>query len=241
MRRWSWACWCALLCAAAAHSAAIPEYPFVFVTGEARLQTAPDEAGGSLTVRAYAADPAAAAAVVERRTGEILRLLAAHGVAAADVRAFEISKQAMTTQSSPQEPPAIRGYQISRRIGFELRRVAEWPAIADALLAMPNVDDLNVGFDRSDRASLEAQLLRRAAADAAKRARALAESFGRRLGAAVAISQPSFDSIGPAFGFGGAPRFEGMVRSAPVAGDAHGEVPPAITVAASVNAVFRLR
>lgn len=230
------------LACTAARAASLPHYPFVYVQGQAQRDLPPDEARGTLEVAAVASDSAAASARVEERVQAILELLAAHAVAPADLRADQISKQAIEAPTTPNAPPTISGYRITRRIAFELRRIGDWPAVADALLGMPNVDDLGVTFDRSDRRAVQAELLAAAAADARARAGALARSFDRRLGPAVAISQAPFADLPGEFGFAGgiAPRFAMVTAAAPFGGS-RAAVPPTIRLSASVNAVFRLQ
>ena len=147
---------CLLLLACTAQAAALPDYPFVFVTGESEAHVAPDIVACSVTVRAFDADPSKAQKLVDRRVQDLLMFLSEHKVPNDDIEAYDIQKEIIANDSSEPGRVTIRGYNISRAVNFKLRDVSLWPEVSAMLLSTENMDDLRVNFDRTDRASIAA-------------------------------------------------------------------------------------
>jgi uncharacterized protein YggE len=234
---------CLLFLTCTTRAAAIPDYPFVFVTGESEAHVVPDVVACSVTVRVFDTDPSKAQKLVERRLQDLLMFLSERKVPAEDIEAYDVQKEIIASDSSDPGRVTIRGYNISRAINFKLRDVALWPEISAMLLSTENMDELHVNFDRTDRDKIAADLIAKAAADAKSKASQLAQSFGRSLGAAVAISQESFGFIDSRFGFGGG---GGMGAASPSVSIASMPpknamlLPTTIPVNARVNALFKL-
>jgi len=230
----------AVLFASIAAASSIPDYPFVFVRGYAEQKLPPDIATCTLTLHAIDSDPATAQRLVDQRFAGLLQVLSKNHIAQQDIDASTINKSVVTNENSRNEPLKVRGYDVSRGVTFKVLHLADWPVIAHYLLAAKNVDDLTVKYGRSDRDARESDLIAKAAEDAKKRATRLATSFGRRLGAATAISQSSFESLGGAFGLSTdlmrAPEFVDINQPR---ADAL-LVPSAIKITGSVNAIFKL-
>ena len=231
-------------------AADLPAYPFINVTGHAQKTVTPDLARISLTVKARDPGAEVAARAVAERVQEVLDLLAKSGIAAADIDAHAISKEVLFDRDpgfsgggARRGPPR---YEVSRTFSVVLRNVASWPELGTRLLEMPNVEDLEAQFDRTDHEALEAELIAAAAHDAQQRAERMAAGFGQRLGAVQAISQEPFEEISgrllradmrwayedsPTAGLG-APRGRGEAAQV--------LVPTTIRAGASVNALYRL-
>lgn len=236
---------CFLLLASTAYAAAIPDYPFVFVTGESEAHVAPNIVACSVTVRAFDTDPAKAQKLVDRRLQDLLAFLGERKVASEDIEAYDIQKEMLANDSSDPGRVTIRGYSISRAVNFKLRDIALWPEVSALLLSTENMDDLRVNFDTTDRNSIAADLIVKAAADARSKASQLAQSFGRPLGAPVAISQDSFGYIDQRLGFGGGGgSANSAAPSSVILGNAPAKnamlSPSTIPIYARVNAIFKL-
>jgi uncharacterized protein len=239
----SLALFCFLVTACSVRAAAIPDYPFVFVTGESEAHVAPNIVSCSITLRAFDSDPSKAQKTVDRRLQDLLAFLSERKVPSEDIEAYDIQKEIIANDSSEPGRVTIRGYNISRAVNFKLREVTLWPEISAMLLSAENMDDLRVNFDTTDRNSIAADLIAKAATDAKSKASQLAQSFGRPLGAPVAISQDSFGFIDYRFGFGG-----GGGVNAPLPSMASGAamsksamlLPSTIPIYARVNALFKL-
>ncbi len=240
--------WLLLLASAApAWATDLPAFPFINVTGHASRAVSPDLARINFTVKARDASAGVAAHAVSERAQEVLDLLAANGIAAADIDAHAVAKQVVFERDSGISGGTRRGpprYEVSRSFSVSLRKVASWPDIGTRLLEMPNIEDLEAQFDRTDREALEAELLAAAAHDAQQRAERIAAGFGQHLGTLQAVSQEPFVAISDLYlradtryAYAGNASLEataGRVSAAQLL------VPATIPLAAGVNAIYRL-
>lgn len=231
-----------LLCGSASFAADIPDYPFIFVTGKADVDTPPTIAMCSLTIHAIDPDPGKAESTVDSRLKTVLAILTAKDIAPSDIESSNVGKQILTTEYRDKEPAAIRGYSLTRSLQFKARQLTSLPAIEDGFIGSPNVEQINCQFDRADRAAIEADLLTKAVHSAKDQADKLAEPLGRHVTTAAAVSKVPFDSIAAAFGlgnqFGG---FEGgnrMFKKSASADDLL--VPSTIHISVSVNVLFKM-
>ena len=232
----------------------LPAFPFINVTGVATREVAPDLAKVSFTVTARDPSAEVAANTVATQTQAALDLLTAGGIAPADIDAHGLAKQVVFDRepggiSSGPRRAATPRYEVSRSIAVLVRKVASWPDLGTKLLEMPNVENLEVRFDRADRKALEAELMAEAAHDAERRAGQMASGFGQRLGAVQAISQDPFEQISDRFlradmryAYAGEPTL-----GAPMFKVSAGQglaaqllVPATIPLFATVNAIYRL-
>jgi uncharacterized protein YggE len=231
-----------LLCGSASWAADIPDYPFVFVSGNADSDPPPDVAVCSLTIRDLDPDPGEAEATVDGRLKAVLASLTAQDVSGADIKSSSLNKQIVTNQFDEKGPVGIRGYDLTRSLEFKLRRLASLPAIEAGLVGAANVEQIMCQFDRTDRAAIEADLLTKALHAAQEQGDRLAEPLGRHLGAAVAVSRIPFDAIAAVFGRG--ERFSISEAGArmfkkSVAGDDL-LVPATIHLSVTVNVLFKM-
>jgi len=233
-----------LFCASDACAADIPEYPFVFVVGRAEIDTPPDMAVCSLTLRAIDPDPGKADSTIAERLKSVLATLSAKHVSPGDIESFSINKQMLTNNEYGAKGPAvIRGYDVSRTLKFTARQLDSLPAIESTMVGEPNIENINCRFDRKDRKAIEADLLTKALQFARDQADKLAQPLGRHVTAAVAISKLPFDSIAGAFGMGGYTSAylvaDRMFKKSVTAGDEL-LVPSTISISASVNVLFKM-
>ena len=183
-------------------AADIPDYPFVFVTGKAEIDTPPNLAICSLTIRAIDQDPGVAESTVDGRLKSVLGTLTVNDVAPSDIESFNISKQILSTAYNEKEPAAIRGYDFTRSLQFKVRQLKSLPTIEGGFVGSPNVEQVNCQFDRTDRAAIEADLLTKAVHSAKDQADKLAKPLGRQVTTAEAVSQVPFYSIAGALAGG---------------------------------------
>lgn len=231
---------------ATANAATIPDYPFVYVTGEAQTRVPPDVADISFSVLAESQDAAVAGHTVEGRVAEILRVLHSIGLSNDRIDVSGLTKEAVTSDYSQDKPAVIRGYKVSRDFSTKITDLTKWPEIAARLLEAQNITDVQVTFGRSDAKRIDAALLEKAAKDARERAQRLAISFGRHAGVVMALSQSPFGTLGPSFGMGSeesggaaAPVEEAVVTG--VHRDAALFIPHSIELTAEVHALVKLQ
>ena len=235
-------CLCALLiCASPASAADIPEYPFVFVVGRADIDTPPDVAVCTLTLRAIDQDPSKAESTVDAHLKSVLATLSAKHVSPGDIESFSIHKQMLTNNEYGAKGPAvIRGYDVSRSLKFTARQLDPLPAVEDSLVSEPNIENIQCQFDRKDRKSIEADLLTKALQSAREQADKLAQPLGRRVTAAVAISKSPFDLIAASLGMGGfSSAYQDRMFKKSMTSGAELLVPSTISISASVNVLFK--
>ncbi|AVR98623.1 SIMPL domain-containing protein [Pseudoduganella armeniaca] len=226
----------ALLAMPAARAAELPSYPLVSTAGKAQAWLAPDLGELQFETGAQHTSAEAASATLGELSATIAALLAEHGVADADVDSAELAKKTVGL-SKPAADGATTAYVLTRHYRVQVRDLARWPALVAALLATEHVDSLSVSFDRSDSEQLNRDLMRQAADDARANGTALARSFGRKLGPAMAITRGSLDKLTAPFVAqtgGGTP----LPRAPATANYA---VPPTIPFAQAVTAIFRLQ
>jgi hypothetical protein len=231
-----------LLCGSSTFAADIPDYPFIFVTGNADIDTLPNIAVCSLAIRAVDQDPGKAESTVDGTLTSALAVLAAKGIAASDIESSNISKQILTTEYNGKEPAAIRGYDLTRNLQFKVRQLTSLPAIEDGFLGSPNVEQINCQFDRTDRAALEADLLTKAIHSAKDQADRLAEPLGRHVTTAAAISKMPFAIIASVFGIDNRlaelSGLDRMFKKSVSADDLL--IPSTIHMSVSVNVLFKM-
>ena len=181
----------------------MPDYPFVFVVGKSDIDTPPNIAACSLTLRARAQDPEKAVSIVEARLEGISvpRDLENH-IASKDIESFNIEKQVLTNDDNDKESAAIKGYDVWRNVCFTARQLESIAPVEMALVRSPNIVNITCRFDRTDRAAIDADLVAKALHSARDEADKLASSAGRSVNAAAAISRVPFESIAGSFGLG---------------------------------------
>jgi uncharacterized protein YggE len=235
-----------LLCASGAFAAEIPDYPFVFAVGKADIETPPNVATCSLTLRAREQDPGKAASIVEDRLKSVLATLNTNHVASSDIQSFSIEKQVLTNENNDNERTVIKGYDVWRNIKFTVRQLESVAPVEVFLVRSPNVTNIDCRFDRTDRAAVEADLLTKALRSARDEAGKLAEPLGRHVTAAVAVSKVPFDSIGGSFGLGegsAMAKIDRMFKKSVGTDDLRGDellVPSTIHMSVSVNVLFKM-
>jgi len=236
-----------LVASVRAAAAELPDHPFVFVVGKADIDTPPDVARCSLTVRAREPDAGKAASTVEDRLKVVLKTLTSNKVAPADIESFRIEKEAMTDERyDGLKRPVILGYDVWRKVRFTVRQLDSIAPIEGALVRSPNVTNIDCQFDRIDRTKIEADLQTKALLSARQDAEKMATPLGRRVVAAVAVSKVQFDSIAGLFGLSDpdvmSAKLDRMFKRS-VSDEPRGDdllVPATIHLSASVNVLFKM-
>jgi uncharacterized protein YggE len=231
-----------LVCSGAVAASPLPPYPFVTTGGKAEAWLKPDLGELQFDIVAQNTDPAAGLAVVSAAADELTALFVAHGVAEADIEAFDLGKKIIPVHQKQDGDPPFATI-ITRHMRVPVRDLAQWPALLGAVLGHDNIDNLRGAFDRSDREQLESQLALEAARNARQSAAQMAQAFGRKAGPVMAVSKGSMERVGAPFGFGPAAA-TGAAASrpdAPERGATNYAVPHALLLTQSVSAVFKLQ
>ena len=204
----------------------------IAVTGEGKVEMAPDMAMLSLGVMTQA-DTAAAAlkANSDGLSGALDRLKAA-GIEGRDIQTSGLSLHPIVDYSSSGREPQVRGYTASNMLTVRLRDLSVLGQTLDAVVTegANTLNGLSFGLQNPDEATDEAR--RRAVADAAHKAALYAEAAGVTLGRIVTISEQG--------NYGGPQPM--MMAEARFAKDA-GSVPVAsgeISIGATISVVYEI-
>ncbi len=143
-------------------SSDIPEFPFIFVTGQAETEVPPDIATVSFAIEAFDEDPDKALSVIQERTAELTIGLSSYRIEKKDLVAFEITKETVRERKDYVRL-RILGYEVSRRISVTVRHLDKYDALMTRLLSLKNVAKIQTRCDTTKRKGLETDLLTRAA------------------------------------------------------------------------------
>jgi len=225
-----------VLLASGRATAQLPDFPFIYAQGEAKLEVAPDTAILSFTIQSFEAEAGAASKIVADRTTEVLKVCEQQGIPAADLAAYELGKRAVRKQSDNSESLEILGYEISRTFQITIRQLDKYPQLVSAIATMPNVTDPETSFDIAAREKVEAELVGQACAKAREQAELMAKGAGATLGPIHAVSSTSFGNLQGRFGFA----YGGMSGASSAGPEPSLFVPSTITITETVFAIYRL-
>ena len=219
-------------------AANIPDFPFVFVTGQAETQLPPDSVKIIFRIKAFHKDSSNAVARVQSRSAEVISFLGTKGFNKGSLVSHELSKDVVRSKKDYQELE-VQGYEVTRNFELTFDDIAKYKVVAETLFKMNDVSEINSSFDRKDRAEIEAKLLAAACADAKRNAEGMAAGFGKALGDVHCISKHGFWAIGTAFGLGA----EGVEIIGKLGGSAKDDfsfIPTTIKFENQVAVLFRL-
>lgn len=221
----------------------LPDFPFVLATGEAKVKVAPDMARISLNLMAFDKDPEAALMTVGLRGREIVKLLNGLNVLNADIKSFTLTKQIQRERTNSYGQGKISGYEVNQRFEVTLNNIEHYSLVMDKLIAMKNVNNVNINFDVTNRKTLIRNLVKSAGKDAKQKAQDLAAGLDVELGSVFAATQDnSFNEFFARFGLRqeNMGRFESMKMS-DRAGNYNMFVPETIELRKTINVVYKLK
>jgi uncharacterized protein YggE len=201
----------------------------ITVTGEGRVDAAPDMATVSLGVVTEGTTAAEAMAANSIQLAAVLEQLKMGGIEDRDIQTSGLSLNPNWQQTEADPTPRIMGYQASNMLTVRVRKLDQLGAVLDKNISdgANSFNGLSFGLSDPEPAMNEAR--RRAVADAQGRARLLTQAAGLTLGPVVSISEGG--------GFGGPqPMYRMDAAAASPVPVAAGEV----STTASVTMVFEL-
>ena len=221
----------------------LPDFPFVLATGEAKVNVAPNMAHISLNLMAFNSDPEAALMTVGLRGREVVQLLNERQVLNADIKSFALNKQIKRERTNGYGQGKISGYEVNQRFEVTLKNIDHYSLVMDKLIAMKNVNNVNISFDVTNRQALIRSLVKSAGQDAKQKAQDLAAGLDVQLGSVFAATQDnSFNEFFARFGM----RQENMghvesMRMSDRAGNYNMFVPETIELRKTINVVYKLK
>lgn len=229
---------------AGASASALPDYPFIHVSGSAMRYGMPDTAALDFEVVAADADPAAARAVLEARVQEVRALAQQLGIADDDVTVQDVKQNLRKAEAGSSTPVTeVRCY-----VDIKVKDVSKWPALASAVFGKPNLNNFASTFDTAALSGVEAELMTQAIADARRHADMMAEGFGARVSTVMGATPGSLRVLGRVMGLD-ADELRGARAGSAVRGQSTGERPagdqpvlvvPLMRWQQAVDVVFRI-
>lgn len=225
-----------------AHADDPPNFPFILVNGDASIDVKPDRAKITFNIVEFDKDPKVATTAVSQRGSEIIKAAGGFGVSKDQVTSTAIQKEVRRARDQNYAALEIQGYEVSQQFTIELRDTSQYSALADKLLTLKNVANLNTEFDVSNRDEITSKLVETACRNAKKKAGDLAKGLDVKLGKPFAVTQDAdFSSLTAAFWAPGETGPAGFAKSAMQASDTSNMfVPKTINIRKLVNVVYRM-
>ena len=219
----------ALLVAVTA-AAAEPRQRLISVTGEGRVEAAPDMATIRLGVTKEAKEAGVAMAAVNDAVSAILARLTGMGIDPRDIQTQRLTLNPLWSGSSSSGAPrnTITGFSASNIVMVRVRDLDGLGPVLDAVIAGGANEFNGLRFGVEEPEPLVKQARRAAVADAMARAGVLAEAAGLELGPVQSITE-----------HGGRPE-PVMMDMAAARGTGAAVAPGELTVSASVAMVFAI-
>lgn len=171
--------------------------PQIVVTGEGRVEQAPDMATVSLGVTTQGATAAEAMQANAVGVQAMLDRLAAAGIAARDIQTTGLSLNPLWSNYDSGAAQKIEGYAAANMVTVRVRALDNLGPVLDAAIT-DGANTLNgLGFGLADPEPAMQEARARAVADARKRAETLAAAAGVKLGHILSITEGGYASPAP--------------------------------------------
>jgi uncharacterized protein YggE len=178
-----------LSAAVAQEGAVMAEAMVITVTGEGRVDQAPDMATVSLGVTTEGATAAEALGANSAEIAKVLERLGSAGIEPRDVQTTGLSVNPNWQHYSSGEAPKISGFIANNGVTVRVRALDGLGSVLDAAV-QDGANQLNgVEFGLQEPRPSQDEARRRAVADARARAELLAEAAGVKLGAIRSINE----------------------------------------------------
>lgn len=170
----------------------------IVVTGEGRVEAAPDIATVTAGVQTEATEAAPALAATSEAMRAVFDALAAAGIAPSDMQTSQLSVDPVWADDGA-GVSRVRGYSASNLVTIRVREIGELGAVIDAVGKAGANRVFGIAFELAEpRAQLDAAR-ERAVADARAKAELLATAAGVKLGAVQSIRESGDSAPGPMF------------------------------------------
>ena len=218
-----------------------PQFPFVHVEGEARVDVPPDEATIRVRMTSFHRESEVALETLQVQLTTAIGVLARAGVPDDRITGFDLQKMVVRSRDDNNELE-ILGYDFSREFEVLLTDLESFTPLVAELMAIDNVAAVSADFDIEDRVQMESNLARHAAEDARRRAEQLARNMDVSIDSVFSISETPIASVGRAFRLtsdsytvmGERPSEKGLFTSTIF-------VPEAIELRKSVHVLFKIK
>jgi len=166
----------------------------IWVNGEGKVNAVPDVAILSLGIEAQEVSVAQAQSEAAAAMDKVMAALKGGGVAEKDIQTRSFNIQRVTRWDDDRQQEITIGYRVSNMVTAKIRKVDKAGSVIDAVTAAGG--DLirinSIGFTVDDPKPYQEQARVLAVADAAAKAKKLADTAGVKLGKPSYISESSY-------------------------------------------------
>jgi uncharacterized protein YggE len=166
----------------------------IWVNGEGKVTAVPDVAILSVGVQAQAVTVADAQSQASGAMDKLMTALKNGGVASKDIQTQNFNIQQMTRWDNTKQQSIVTGYMVTNTVTAKIRDVNKAGSIIDAATAaggdLTRVNSISFTIDNP--APYQEQARQKAVADAAAKAKQLADAAGVKLGKPVYITESSY-------------------------------------------------
>ncbi|OGO43964.1 MAG: hypothetical protein A2137_05605 [Chloroflexi bacterium RBG_16_58_8] len=166
----------------------------IWVNGEGKVTAVPDVAILSVGIQAQEASVARAQAEASGAMDRVMKALKDGSVMSKDIQTQNFNIQKVTRWDNNKQQEIVLGYQVTNMVTAKIRDIASAGSVIDAVTAAGG--DLtrvnSIGFTVDNPAPYQAQARQKAVADAAARAKQLADTAGIKLGKPTYVTENSY-------------------------------------------------
>ena len=166
----------------------------IWVNGEGKVTVVPDTAILTLGIQAQSTSVAQAQSEAAAAMDKVMTTLKDQGVAEKDIQTQYYNVQRMTRWDNDKQQEVITGYQVTNTVTAKIRKVDKAGDVIDAVSAAGGdyTRINNIGFTIDDPKPYQEQARELAVADAAAKAKKLADIADVKLGKPTYISESSY-------------------------------------------------
>jgi len=167
------------------------------VTGEGRVDSAPDMATITLGVTAQAGTAAEALRETSKATAEVLALLTKAGLKSRDIQTRDLSLSPLWNNSSSSSQPKISGYQAGNTVMVRVRALDNLGVILDDVVQGGANQFHGLSFGLQNPGPVQDDARRAAVAEALRKAKLYAEAAGIALGPVLELHEAGGGALQP--------------------------------------------
>jgi uncharacterized protein YggE len=166
----------------------------IWVNGEGKVTAVPDVAILRVGVEAQAVDVAEAQSQAQSAMDKMMTALKSNGVAEKDIQTSSFSINKVSRWDATKQQEIVTGYRVSNMVTAKIRTVSKAGTVIDAVTSaggdLTRIDSISFTID--DPATYREQARKKAVADAAAKAKQLADAAGVKLGKPIYITESSY-------------------------------------------------
>jgi len=215
-------------------SSPIPDFPFLFVAGNASEEVPTADAAITFSIKNENQQSDLGEKALQEANRSLRLLLRANGVSDKDIRVSDVRKQRVSKDPFDAAKKQVY-FEFSQDFTIEIKDLTLYPKLAELLIGSEKVSGFDSSFSGGDLANVKKRLRIAAIKDARANAQILADASEVRVAGVQSISEFDFSRIGGLIG-------EGSYESPnlPPGRNEVYKVPPTIRESFSVNMLFRL-